>query len=76
MEKHEASDYQSQKDKRWVRSRLASTRDLSTIAFFPGRSDQLQARPSCSLLSRLDRQTFRARKSRLTLIESQEHRRI
>ena len=34
MGKHEASDYQSQKDKRWVRSRLASTCDLSTIAFF------------------------------------------
>ena len=28
------SDYQRQKDKRWAPRRLASTRDLSTIAFF------------------------------------------
>jgi hypothetical protein len=32
--KHEATDYQSQKDKRWARGRLVPTRDLSTIAFF------------------------------------------
>ena len=34
MGKHEASDYQSQKDNRWALVALASTRDLSTIAFF------------------------------------------
>jgi hypothetical protein len=32
--KQEASDYQSQKDNRWALVALASTRDLSTIAFF------------------------------------------